>query len=45
MKNTTTFRKDHEYVFVCYKDKQILNKLKEKPNFQNKYPNPDNDPR
>lgn len=45
MKNTTTFRKDHEYIIVCFKDNKFLNKIKEKPNFQNKYPNPDNDPR
>lgn len=45
MKNTTTFRKDHEYIIVCYKNKNILNKIIEKPNFQNDYPNPDKDPR
>lgn len=44
MKNTTTFRKDHEYIICCFK-KQLLNKLIEKPNFQNEYGNPDNDPR
>lgn len=44
MKNTATFRIDHEYIIVCYKDKK-LNKLLEKPDFQNTYPNPDNDPR
>ncbi len=45
MKNTTTFRKDHEYVIVCFKKEQLLNKIIEKPNFVNSYPNPDNDPR
>ncbi len=45
MKNTTTFRKDHEYIAVCFRNNQILNKIKEKPNFTNEYANPDNDPR
>jgi adenine-specific DNA-methyltransferase len=45
MKNTTTFRKDHEYIAVCFRNNQILNKIKEKPNFTNEYTNPDNDPR
>jgi len=45
MKNTTTYRIDHEYVIVCFKKNRILNKILEKPHFQNKYPNPDNDPR
>lgn len=45
MKNTTTFRKDHEYIVVCFKNVQQLNKSFEKPNFVNEYPNPDNDPR
>ncbi len=45
MKNTTTFRKDHEYIVVVFKDNQILNKIIELPDFQNEYPNPDNDPR
>lgn len=44
MKNTTTFRKDHEYILCCF-NKPLLNKLIEKPNFQNEYGNPDNDPR
>ncbi|MBU2578901.1 site-specific DNA-methyltransferase [Patescibacteria group bacterium] len=43
MKNTTTFRKDHEYVIVGFKNKRILNKILEKPNFQNVYDNIDND--
>ena len=45
MKNTTTFRKDHEYILLCFKRKNVLNKIKENPNFQNEYPNPDKDPR
>lgn len=45
MKNTTTFRKDHEYVLTSFKNDNILNKIREKPNFQNKYPNLDKDPR
>ena len=45
MKNTTTFRVDHEYIIVCYKNIKKLNKLLEKPNFKNNYPNYDFDPR
>ena len=45
MKNTTTFRKDHEYIIVCYKKENKLNKILETPNFVNSYPNPDKDPR
>jgi len=45
MKNTETFRKDHEYILVAFKQEQHFNKLKEIPNFQNEYDNPDNDPR
>jgi len=45
MKNVNTFRKDHEYIMVSYKDIEKLNKIKEKPNWQNTYGNPDNDPR
>lgn len=45
MKNTTTFRKDHEYIVVCYKREAILNKSYVKPSFVNTYPNPDDDPR
>lgn len=45
MKNTTTFRKDHEYIIVCYNGEKTLNKIYELPNFINTYPNPDNDPR
>lgn len=45
MKNTTTFRIDHEYIVVCYKKNKKLNKIIEKPNFQGNYCNADNDPR
>ena len=45
MKNTTSFRIDHEYIIVCYKSTKSLNKINELPDFQNEYPNPDNDPR
>ena len=45
MKNTTTFRKDHEYVLVCFNQNQLLNKSFEKPKWENEYGNPDNDPR
>ena len=40
MKNTTTFRKDHEYVIVCFNKIQQLNKSFEKPNWENDYGNP-----
>lgn len=43
MKNTETFRKDHEYVLVGFRNKIGLNKLIEKPNFKNEYSNADND--
>ncbi|MEG1009745.1 MAG: site-specific DNA-methyltransferase, partial [Clostridia bacterium] len=45
MKNTTTFRKDHEYIICCFKRLKVLNKITELPNFVNTYPNNDNDPR
>jgi len=45
MKNTTSFRKDHEYILVVFKRDQVLNKIIETPNFQNEYGNPDNDKR
>ena len=45
MKNTTTFRKDHEYIVVCYKKEKKLNKILEKPSFQGKLSNPDKDSR
>ena len=45
MKNTTTFRNDHEYVIVAHKLNKNLNKSFEKPQWENEYGNPDNDPR
>lgn len=45
MKNTTTFRKDHEYIAVCFKKEIQLRKSYETPNWENDYGNPDNDPR
>jgi len=43
MKNTTTYRKDHEYILIAYKNIQELNKSLEKPDWANSYGNPDND--
>lgn len=45
MKNTSTFRKDHEYLLVCFRREQTLSKSFEKPNWENDYGNPDNDSR
>lgn len=45
MKNTSTFRKDHEYIVVCYKAIAELNKSFVKPSFVNSYSNLDEDPR
>jgi adenine-specific DNA-methyltransferase len=45
MKNTTTFRKDHEYIVLGFRNEKILNKSLEKPNWENEQKNPDNDPR
>lgn len=45
MKNTTTFRNDHEYMLVCYKYEHKLNKSYEIPQWENEYGNPDNDSR
>lgn len=45
MKNTTTFRKDHEYIVLGFQNEKILNKSLEKPNWENEQKNPDNDPR
>jgi adenine-specific DNA-methyltransferase len=45
MKNTTTYRKDHEYILIAYKNFQELNKSLEKPNWVNEQTNPDNDSR
>lgn len=45
MKNVSTFRKDHEYIIVCFKNIAKLNRSFEIPNWVNSYDNPDNDPR
>ena len=45
MKNTTTFRNDHEYLIVAHKQKKYLNKSYEKPQWENEYGNLDHDPR
>lgn len=45
MKNTSTIRKDHEYLILAYKNIKKLNKSLEKPSWENSYPNPDNDTR
>lgn len=45
MKNVSTFRKDHEYIVVCFKNITKLNRSFEIPNWVNSYDNPDNDPR
>ncbi len=45
MKNVKTFRKDHEYIMVTYKEIEEMNKLREKPQFKHEHGNPDNDPR
>ncbi len=47
MKTTNRFRIEHEYIIICYKNKNasIFNKYKEVPSFKNAYKNLDNDPR
>lgn len=47
MKITYRFRIEHEYIIVCYKNKDIVrfSKTFELPNFKNDYKNPDSDPR
>lgn len=45
MKNTNTFRKDHEYLLVMFKHVNYLNKAMEYPKWDKEYPNRDNDPR
>jgi adenine-specific DNA-methyltransferase len=47
MKITYRFRVEHEYVIVCYINKETarFNKTLEIPNFKNEYKNPDKDPR
>ncbi len=44
MKNTSTFRIDHEYIIVDYKDAKKLNKSFEKPNWINIKNNSNNHP-
>ena len=45
MRNVSTFRKDHEYVLVGFKNKEVFNKLHDFPDFKNEYPNRDKDSR
>ncbi len=47
MKITYRFRVEHEYIIVCYINKEttMFRKTLELPNFKNEYKNPDNDPR
>ena len=45
MRNVSTFRKDHEYVLVGFKNKEVFNKLHDFPDFRNEYSNRDNDHR
>ncbi|OGI84789.1 hypothetical protein A3F49_03500 [Candidatus Nomurabacteria bacterium RIFCSPHIGHO2_12_FULL_42_19] len=47
MKITYRFRVEHEYIIVCYsqKDRARFSKTLELPKFKNEYTNPDNDPR
>ena len=45
MRNVSTFRKDHEYVLVGFKDKESFNKLHDFPDFRNEYSNRDKDTR
>ena len=47
MKATNRYRIEHEYILVCYQNKDQINfkRYKEKPDFKNTYKNLDNDPR
>lgn len=47
MKITYRVRLEHEYVLICYKNKNktYFNKFIEERNYKNEYTNPDNDPR
>lgn len=47
MKITHRFRREHEYIHVCYKNKQqvFFNKFETSRDYKNVYSNPDNDPR
>ena len=45
LKITYRFRREHEYIICCYKNKQIIrfNKFKSERNYKNEYTNPDDD--
>jgi len=47
LKITYRFRREHEYIIVCYKqkDKTFFKKYLSDRNYKNEYTNPDNDPR
>ena len=47
LKITYRFRREHEYVLVCYKQKEntFFKKFLTDRNYKNEYTNPDNDPR
>lgn len=47
MKVTYRIRREHEYILICYKQKNnvFFKKFKSQRNYKNEYSNPDNDPR
>ena len=47
MKITYRIRREHEYILICYKQKNnvFFKKFKSQRNYKNEYSNPDNDPR
>ncbi len=47
LKITYRFRREHEYIIVCYKQKEetFFKKYLSDRNYKNEYTNPDNDPR
>lgn len=47
LKITYRFRREHEYVLICYKNKDLVffSKYLSDRNYKNVYTNPDNDPR
>ena len=47
LKITYRFRREHEYILVCYKQKEktFFKKFLTDRNYKNEYTNPDNDPR
>lgn len=47
LKVTKRFRKEHEYIIVCYKNKDtvLFSKYEAERHYKNEYNNPDNDPR